>query len=307
MPDPVSPPSPRPIVVGIDDTPAARDAARAAVDAARRTAAPIRLVHGFATALPGAGGARDRELHRRRASLRLEQLRREVQAALAQGSVTAVLRDGPASLVLLAEARSASALYLGVPDGEPPGAVAAVVTARAACPVHLHRAGRVPREDGVWDGVGGGVVVGVDGGPGTAALVAAAAAEAALRDRPLLVLHAWSRRAEPVDGSGPGAEPAVEAAERRLIDGYLAAVRAAPGEFPVEVRIVHGDPVGCLADAGRQAELLVVGRHAGAPRGPSRIAELAGRCAASLLVVPLSTARPGAGADRPLAVRARPA
>lgn len=115
--------------------------------------------------------------------------------------------------------------------------VAGALVRDASCPVLVTRGLGVPE---------GPIVVGVDGSPNSRAAVGFAFAEADLRGRPVVVLHAWSRPGDPA-----GAE--------RLVSEATAGW---PEEYPdvdVSRRVVHGHPRQALIEAGSTASLVVVG------------------------------------------------
>lgn len=117
------------------------------------------------------------------------------------------------------------------------------------------------------------IVVGVDGSPGSDAALRWALAEARLRAVPVRAVNAFQ---PPVltDGLlmvGPGALPAasssedlerlrtsVQAQARRVLDDALARL-GAPDDVEVEADTVEGPPAETLIQAGRGADLLVVG------------------------------------------------
>ncbi|MGY1605028.1 universal stress protein [Geodermatophilus sp. SYSU D00815] len=260
-----------PVVVGIDDTPDSTAAAVVAATSAARRGAPLRLVR----LLPG-GDATPRTA----ALGRLDAVRTALAEVLPQDAVTAVVRAGPPELVLRHESRTAALLVVPAAERE----LAATLVHRAACPVLLART----QPDA------GGVVVGVDGGPGTAALLRAGVEEARARATSLLVLHAWDRPcAEAV-------EAAVSAAERDLLAGYVEPLRAEHPALAIDLRVVHAPPVEVLLRAARTADVVVLGRRPAGRRGETVDAVATG-AAGPVLVVPL----PGA-ARRPAPRRAEP-
>ncbi|WP_448628137.1 universal stress protein [Geodermatophilus sp. URMC 64] len=260
-------PDPRPVVVGVDDTPESLAAAAAAAELARARQLPLRLVR----ALPA--GA---ETVRTAAAGRLDAVRRAVADVLPHDAVTAVVRAGPPDLVLLHESRTAALLVVGPSGGARSGLdeTAEALVRGAHCPVLLARV--LPDE--------GGVVVGVDGGPGTAALLAAAADVAIRRGTALLVLHAWDR---PCGGSAT-VEAAVEQAERELLEGYVRPLREGAPSLPVDLRVVHAPPAEVLVQAAQTAAVVVVGRRPG--RRGGTVAAVADRAPGPVLVVPLTAA-----------------
>jgi nucleotide-binding universal stress UspA family protein len=275
--------APPPIVVGVDDSPAALAAATAAAELARRTGAAMRLVRAWAG---------DDDAGRAAARARLDQVAATVADGLPAGAVSAAVRPGPADLVLRDESRAAGLLVLGTAGAEAGlGPVAVAMLRRSVCPVLLHRPA----------GPGAGVVAGADGGPGTARLLTAAATGAAIRGMPLLILHAWSGRVPAPRGATGRDETAVAAAERRFLEGYLAPLRETWPEVAMEVRVVHDRPEAALLDAARSAALVVLGRHdqvtgarrpAGDREPGSTVVAVAAAAPGSVLVVPLVGADP---------------
>jgi nucleotide-binding universal stress UspA family protein len=256
----------RPVVVGVDGSTAGTAAARTAASEAARRLLPVRIVQAVPSraAVP-AGPA-------------LERARAAAVEALPGGSVTVVVRDGPAELVLADESRRAELVVVGATAGRLPPGTAALLR-RAACPVLVDR---------TPPAAGSGVVVGVDGGPGTADLLDAAVMAAALRSTGLHVVHTWTRRREP-DAGGDPHRPAVDAAERHLVEQYLGPRREGHPGVPVTLEVRHGDPAEALLAASRAAVLLVVGRP---PNSPAALTvSVAGAAACPVLVVPVPRPR----------------
>ncbi|MGY1624772.1 universal stress protein [Geodermatophilus sp. SYSU D00965] len=253
----------RPVVVGVDGSDATTAAARTAATEAARRLLPVRIVQAVPsrTAVP--------------AGPELERARAAAVEALPAGSVTVVVRDGPPDLVLADESRQAELVVVrGTAGRLDPGTGA--LLRRAACPVLVDR----PRP-----AAGSGVVVGVEGGPGTADLLDAAVTAATLRSTGLHVLHTWTRRREVPGGVEDRHRAAVDAAERDLVEQYVAPRREGHPGVPVTVEVRHGDPADALLMASRTADLLVVGR---APNSPATLAvALAGAAACPVLVVPV--------------------
>ncbi|MGY1704792.1 universal stress protein [Geodermatophilus sp. SYSU D00697] len=261
----------RPVVVGVDGSPAARDAATTAARQARRALRPLRLVR----AVPGTA-SRETE---RRVGDELDALRADLRSEAPAIPLRAAVREGPADLVLLDESRTAAQLVLGAgpPGGPVLGPVARVVTARASCPVLVDR----PVPPGA-----AGVVVGVDGGPGTGALLAAATTEACLRSTSLLVVHAWRRPRE--TEADPRHEVAVTDSERRWVEQYVQPLRETHPGVPMAVRVVHGEARRALVAASADAELVVLGRRVGRGAPGATGPATAAAAAAPVLVVPLT-------------------
>jgi nucleotide-binding universal stress UspA family protein len=103
------------------------------------------------------------------------------------------------------------------------------------------------------------VVVGVDGSPGSLAAVLVAAAEAALRRRPLRVVHGRDESAARAAGVAP---------DELLAEAIATARDAVPGLL-VGGEVVAGRPADVLVHESQHAPLVVIG-----DRGLSRLAEL---------------------------------
>lgn len=120
-----------------------------------------------------------------------------------------------------------------------------------------------------------GVVVGVDGSASSLAALDFAAAEAAARDEPLVVVRTW--RLRPVDEDGTLVSPERADAEAERYRGALASlldpVQVRHPSLRADLRVVHGDAARGLLRAAREAALLVLGTDdssRGTP-GPERV------------------------------------
>jgi nucleotide-binding universal stress UspA family protein len=105
----------------------------------------------------------------------------------------------------------------------------------------------------------GGVVVGVDGSPGSLAALRFALEEARLREAALTVVYAWSL---PIAGDVPGGLMPVLAADfaedaAKLLDDALAQVDVTG--VTIERVVVEGGAARRLVEAAKGAEMLVVG------------------------------------------------
>ncbi|MEV0157077.1 universal stress protein [Micromonospora sp. NPDC050686] len=108
------------------------------------------------------------------------------------------------------------------------------------------------------------VVVGVDGSAGALDAVRFAAREAALRHRPLRVVHAfiWPLMGRPL-GPAPGAPPNAglrPQAERYVTDAVAEAGKISP-EVAVTGELIDGAPTPVLLGESRDAALIVLGNR----------------------------------------------
>lgn len=243
----------RPIVVGVDGSDSARDAASWAADLAAIWGAPLRLL----TVGPAPGRLAELLDAAARAGAR------DVAADSAEGDVVDIIAD---------RARTARMLVLGsygegAWSGMLAGAVALTLVARVGCPVAIVR-GTAPQ---IPPPRGGPVVVGVDGSPaGRAALALAADLAASLGSR-LVAVHAWTDIAFGGDGAARRRhddERVLAAHAAALLDTELAAITLTHPDLPVDRSVVADTPLRALLAVARGARLLVVG-HRGVVAGPA--------------------------------------
>ena len=106
-----------------------------------------------------------------------------------------------------------------------------------------------------------GVVVGIDGSPGSMTALRFGLEEARLRGTTLHVVAAWQLPAMAyAGGAGVGvADLSAELNTRagNAVDEALDGIDV--GDVPVEQHVLEGHPAGVLVDAGAGADLLVVG------------------------------------------------
>jgi len=103
------------------------------------------------------------------------------------------------------------------------------------------------------------VVVGVDGSPRSLSAVATAAGEAALRRRPLRIVHAFTWPPVETPGmAGSSLRRCRETADAYAAEAVLLAERVAPGVSTTS-EIVPGRAVSVLLDESRHADLLILG------------------------------------------------
>ncbi|MGY1779909.1 universal stress protein [Geodermatophilus sp. SYSU D01036] len=296
----------RPVVAGVDGSRDALAAARLAAREAHDRGTTLLLV----LAVPGPdGGTRppDRvldaiEVLRTACGLVLDATAAELRRSCPGLTVTPRLVDGDAVQVLRDAAAGAQLLCLGTSGSGSArdlllGSTAAAVLRAAPCPVAV-----VPLRSR-WSGGGrSGVVAGLDGGPGSAAVLAEALHAAALRGTGVLAVHAWARGSVlPLSASDRLVHD--EAAQRRaevLLDDLLAragAVRERWPDVPVRRVVRQGRAAETLLAAALPAELLVMGhRRHGLLGRPLRsvTSAVVHSAGCPVLVVPLP---PPAGAD----------
>lgn len=261
----------RAVVVGVDGSAAALDAARWAATAARSRGLPVRLVTAthWAVGTPAErrpnSGPGLREAVIETAEDALARAATEVRRIAPGNEVRTEVVSGPPTPALLVESRDAALIVLGCRglggfDGLLAGSVTIGVAASAECPVVVVRGiagppGRLP------------VVVGVDGSACSEAALAFAFGEASIRRAPLLAVHVWSDAM--ID---PIAAHAIDWAALALEAQEVLAERLAGwGEkYPdVEVgrRVVRDNAASTLVEMSVGAQLVVVGSHG---RGPWR-------------------------------------
>lgn len=155
------------------------------------------------------------------------------------------------------------------------------------------------------------VVVAVDGGPGSAALVGHAADLAALRDAGLTILYVWHEHLAAVaDRRGHREHEArLHRAETALAD-IAAQVAAVHPHLPVRWVVERGRPGLSLLEHTDDAQLVVLGRHRRAGVGPRAALLLQAAACPVLVVGPADAQRrvaavPNPGADRALTLDQR--
>ncbi len=285
----------RPVLVGTDGSTAADAAAHAAAVAAAALGTHLQVLRAFDWPTPGVAGlAADvdgRAIARQAAR---DQVRRLVarlgEWLLPATSVDGEVVDGPAGHVLREASAGAVLLVVGAhgqtwSGGVALGSVAAGAVRRSLCPVLVHR----PTD--ALAGQRAGVVVGIDGGPGSAEVLAAAAREAQVRRTALHVVHTWPQLTEDAGTSvrwrlDPGA---VTTAEQAVVSELVRALRRTTGDLEVHTAVVAGRAGPSLVQAGRVAELVVVGRPALPDDQETRATtrQVANRSDCPVLVVPL--------------------
>lgn len=259
------------VVVGYDGSPAADAACEWAAAEAERRGAKLRLVHVLALPIAGtpmgiADGLQTEPL-RVAAERLLDKVCRRLRAERPTLSIDVVVEFGGAAPALLEEATEATLVVLGSRGlGEfrdlASGSVSAHVATHAPCPVVVIPPAGTP---------GSGVVVGVDGSELSVDAIDFAFEQAQARNVTLTAVMAWH---DPVR-TGPGdllplvydVDELREESAALLAESIAGHTEKYP-DVVVEQELVRGHPDDVLIDAGRSAELLVVGsRGRGAFRG----------------------------------------
>ncbi|GEL20390.1 universal stress protein [Pseudonocardia asaccharolytica] len=282
------------IVVGVDDSDSARDAAEWAADLASVWRAPLCLLHtvggqGAEGTEPGWLGELGRIAERVGAD--------PVASHVVAGDVVEVLLDRAAGARLLVVGSYGEGAVAGMLAGD----TALALLAACPCPVAVIR-GQGP---GIPPPRGGPVVVGVDGSPtGNGALEFAAELAEASGAR-LVAMHTWADVAADESGrmrrlSDDWDALAQEAGE--VLDASLAPVLERHPGLQVERAVLGDNPLRALLARADGARMLVAGHRRGLPPGGIRqlgstskgLVEFAG-CP---VVITPPVAGPEDGADR---------
>ncbi|MFI9025204.1 universal stress protein [Streptomyces sp. NPDC053560] len=256
----------RQIVAGVDGSSPSLRAVAAAAYEARLHGRCLRVVHAYqwpAAHVPRAperlglpeGGLRDvvdRMLTDAMAHARTVAPEVQVGSAVVTGDPLTVLEheSGTAALVVVGHRG------LGGLAGPLLGSVGMHLASHSRCPVMVVR-GRRERM--------GGVLLGVDGSPGSAAAVRFAFAEASLREVPLVAVHTWNTWTSRVY-DGPADPPGVtydvdrlRDEEERLLTEALAGWTETYPDVVVERRVMETHTRHALIEASSEAQLVVVG------------------------------------------------
>lgn len=253
----------KPVVVGVDGSPAALDAVRWAARHAHRDDLSLRLVHVYGLPIGFPTGVTEEESvldgMRRQGGQWLTEAAAVATPILPVPRVQTELVVASAEAGLLRAAEDAEVIVLGnkgrnALTGLLVGTTSLALAGRAHCPVVLVR-GTAPA---------GPVVVGVDGTPASEAAIAYAFAEAAARGATLVALHAWADSLFELAIADNNA-PMDFDRQRQLADRALAERLAGWQEkYPdvrVERELVHDRPNHALRRSAQTAQLLVVGRR----------------------------------------------
>jgi nucleotide-binding universal stress UspA family protein len=249
------------IVVGIDDSPAARTAVQWAARDAELRNVPLTLVHAVSpevstwlrTPVP-AGVMRWQQEHGRRL---VDEALKVVQAASQRGGPagihTEILSSGAVS-TLIDLSKDAEMLVTGAQGsgrwpGRLLGSVSSALLRHAHCPVAI-----VHEDAGAGHGP---VSLGVDGSPASELATAIAFDEASRRNVGLAALHAWSD----LDVSEwPGVDwPATQSMAEEVLAERLAGWQEQYPDVGVSRTVVQAQPARQLVQQSAGAQLVVVG------------------------------------------------
>ncbi|MFD7704742.1 universal stress protein [Streptomyces caelestis] len=272
----------QPVIAAVDGSDDSLRALEWAFDAARRRAAPLRIVHvrqyaPWTQPEVLAAGPPDPDEDPVLDRVRDHLARRSggppaVEYVALEGAPGALLPEAGATarlLVLGSRGRGGFASLLL-------GSNSLAAARDAECPVVV-----VPRpgrggEQGAPAGPDRPVAVGLNADSPDEATLAFAFAEAASRGARLRVLAAypWPPQTWMLPGETPPPQvdqDAVEHETRLLADGFLAPHRERHPGVAAGVDVLPGDAAGHLVDASRDAELVVVGRHRRRLLAPARM------------------------------------
>ncbi len=259
----------RPIVVGVDGSGSALQAARWAAKVAGRDGLPLRLVHAYQLPVGYPSEVAEQEAF---LTAMQEQGRRWLAAAKEVAAdvrpaprIEVELDAVPVTSALLTESKAASMVVLGTRGlsaltGLLVGCTSVAVAGGAHCPVVIVRGAtpdRPPRDTGP-------VVVGVDGSEVSESAVAFAFAEASARGADLVAVHAWTESAFELALAGNNATLDLERLRQEAAETLAERLAGWQEQYPdvhVERDLVHDRPTRALRRCTPTAQLVVVGRR----------------------------------------------
>lgn len=263
-----------PVVVGVDGSPPAVEAARWAGNEARSLSRSLHVVHASVWSMvshpvPPAVPDGHRQAMLDLARRWVREAGNAARAAAPGVEVVERVVVGEPAAVLIGESRHAREVVvasrgLDSPVADLLGSTALRVAQHADCPVVVIRNSPV-------DDLGGPVVVGVDRSAGSDAAVEFALEYAARCAAPLVALHTWSdvrisERDNPVWRTFDWATVAAE--QEQLLAERLATWQEKSPDVEVRQVVARDRPVHRLLEAATGAQLLVVGsRGRGGVRG----------------------------------------
>ncbi|MFF9771472.1 universal stress protein [Streptomyces sp. NPDC014636] len=270
-----------PVIAAVDGSADSLRALDWALDAARRRAAPLRVVHVRQYAAWGQADVLVAAPPEAEGDPVLDEVRARIGGGAGEPAVEYIAVEGVPGAVLPELGTDAQLLVLG---SRGRGGFASLLlgsnglaAARdAECPVVVvPPPGREVHGEGPAE-TGPRVVVGLHADSPDEGVLAFAFAEAALRDARLQVIAAypwpvqiWSAPGQPVP---PLVEQDAVADETRVLaEGFLAPHRKRHPEVRADAEALPGDAAGRLVAASKDAELVVVGRHRRRLLAPARM------------------------------------
>lgn len=257
------------VLVGLDGSESSLQAARWAVDEARRRGRDVTLLCAVQPPVivgsVGAGIPPSLDLVEDW-QVRAMDMLDKAAADLGVPDARKVVSVGSASEVLIEHSEGAELLVIGSRgrggfSGLVLGSVGTQVAPHARCPVVVFRG--EPRTDAKK------VVVGIDGSPTGQAALAFAFDEASRRGLSVVVVHAWEMPTYDLiampDASLSAAVTEFSDEEIRLTAEALAGFRDRYPDVPVEERLIRGSASAALVQAESDAALIVVGSRGHGP------------------------------------------
>ncbi len=251
------PPSSPSLVVGIDGSRSALDAALWAVDEAVCRDIPLHLVYAIDPKACVGADTEDRARHLAAAEVALRYAFIVVESTNKPVKIEAEILQGRPTHVLLELSQHAAAMLclgsvgLGHSRGDPIGSTAAALASAAQCPVAVVR-GHDPARNG-W------VVAEIGQSPTTDGVLRHAFDEARLRRAALRVVTTWQSLYVDIHDNHAAADRKMLAKTR--LDRYLAKWERMYPDVEMHAVAVHGNTQDYLSKNGDSIQLLVVGRE----------------------------------------------
>ena len=256
------------VVVGVDGSEQAFNAAIWALDVAARWHVPLDVVHSWSIPLPPVGlgpapvGLSDDRIRDAAQSV-LDDAVGRLQATAPDVTITGSLYPGTPAAALLDAAETATLVVVGSSGLDRVtefilGSVTQQVVTHAACPVAV-----VPSSESDEPGLEAGrVVVGIDGSELSVDATRIAFAEASMRHAGLTLLHVWNAPEYDTAGIVMPDTLLLEEAHTDELRAMAETVAGLGEKYPdvqVEQRLRQGRPAKVLAEASQGAALVVVG------------------------------------------------
>ena len=250
--------SPPCVVVGIDGSKTALDAALWAVDEAVSREIPLRLVYAIDPGSACGADTQDAARDLATAEVAVRYAFTAVEATDKPVKIEVEILQEPPSEALREASRSAAMLCVGSmglkqnPDGRM-GSTAAALASSAPCPVAIVRAHdpHVARQQ--W------VVAEVNESPASSGVLRRALEEAQLRNAPVKVLTSWQSRFTDIH------DPAAVAGGNRLaqaqLNRRLAEWTERYPDLDIQAVAVHGNTIAYLTKNANSIQLLVIGHE----------------------------------------------